>query len=745
MKKISLLIFIIFGLLSVVRAQVGGNSLCENSLPFCTGTNYTFPAGVNAGTAQPGPCYSCLTTRPNPAWYFMKIGNPGNITIYMYSTPLVDIDFCLWGPFTSQNACNELTCNKVVDCSYSPNPQEWADIPNGLTGQYYILLITNYSNQPCNINFSQTAGTGTTDCSILPPPCSSNSPLCVGQTLQLTASSVWGATYHWEGPNGWTSNVQNPTILNVNMSHNGLYSLYVTANGQVLDPTTTLVHVYNTTANAGSDQSIPYGANTTLNGSASQGSAHYDYHWEPANLLVNPNIAKPTTVNLTATQMFTLTVVDDSASCTDTDVMTVDVTGGPLGASAAAQPSEICPGATTQLHALPSGGAGNYTFQWTGPDGFSSTLQDPMVQPAQTGQYHVAVTDGFTTANASVTVTIHPLPLADAGTNTGIPHGTYTFLHGNATQGSGNYHYHWTPADKVANPNVKDPQTVYLTQTTVYSLTVDDVTTGCVSNNLANVTVEITGGPLNVNPVATPPMICIGETVQLHASAGGGNAGSYSYEWSSVPAGFSSTQANPLVSPTVPTTYHVKVDDMFNLVEGDVAVGIRPDPLIYLGPADTIVCIYDTLTLDAGNPGSTYLWSNGRDTRTIQVGTSGIGFNTQTLTVEVTSEYGCKSSASINIIFDYSACVGIDEQDVDGIKVFPNPASDMLFVKLLKEYSATITLMNTHGKVMDVKSLSNMQRQAPEVGFDVSELPAGLYFIHINGSLINRVCKVLIR
>jgi hypothetical protein len=37
------------------------------------------------------------------------------------------------------------------------------------TGEYYILVITNYSNQTCNINFSAVAGAGSTDCGILPP------------------------------------------------------------------------------------------------------------------------------------------------------------------------------------------------------------------------------------------------------------------------------------------------------------------------------------------------------------------------------------------------------------------------------------------------------------------------------------------------------------------------------------------------------------------------------------------------
>ena len=149
------------------------NNLCALADPFCTDNGmYQFPAGVNAGTAEPGPNYSCLSTQPNPAWYYMRIGEPGAIDIYMYSTPSVDIDFCCWGPFDDPvSPCpNGLTADKVVSCSYSPDPTEHCLIPSGAqTGEYYILVITNYSNQTCNINFSAVGGAGSTDCGILPP------------------------------------------------------------------------------------------------------------------------------------------------------------------------------------------------------------------------------------------------------------------------------------------------------------------------------------------------------------------------------------------------------------------------------------------------------------------------------------------------------------------------------------------------------------------------------------------------
>jgi hypothetical protein len=215
---------------------------CSDSDPFCTGTIYNFPAGTT-GYSETGPYYGCLSTQPCPAWYHMKIGNPGPITIYMYSTPLKDIDFICWGPFTDPlTPCSGgLTASKMVDCCYCPDPLEWCDIPNGQTGEYYILLITNYSQQACNITFSQTAGTGSTDCSILPPLVSSDSPLCVGETLHLHAETIANATYAWTGPGGFTSTLQDPVIPNVTLAHAGDYACVITVFSQISPPAVTTV------------------------------------------------------------------------------------------------------------------------------------------------------------------------------------------------------------------------------------------------------------------------------------------------------------------------------------------------------------------------------------------------------------------------------------------------------------------------------------------------------------------------
>lgn len=203
------------------------NDSCHKALPFCTDVGlYQFPAGVDAGNGESGPNYNCLNTKPNPAWYYMRIKDPGNLIITMHSEPSKDIDYCCWGPFDDPIApCPfGLGSTPSAMCSYSANDTEELTISHAQTGQYYILVITNYSNNPCNIIFSKTGGTATTDDSILPPIIEASNQ-CYGGTLQLSAQDVNNATYSWTGPNGFTSNVREPSIPNVTFAYSGTYTL----------------------------------------------------------------------------------------------------------------------------------------------------------------------------------------------------------------------------------------------------------------------------------------------------------------------------------------------------------------------------------------------------------------------------------------------------------------------------------------------------------------------------------------
>jgi hypothetical protein len=69
--------------------------------------------------------------------------------------------------------------------------------------------------------------------------------------LNLTASTVTGATnYAWTGPNGFTTNTQNPTITNVTTNMAGIYACWVTGASGLNSATNTTTVTVNTTSSA---------------------------------------------------------------------------------------------------------------------------------------------------------------------------------------------------------------------------------------------------------------------------------------------------------------------------------------------------------------------------------------------------------------------------------------------------------------------------------------------------------------
>jgi len=165
------------------------NNHCIDSESICSLDGIQFQAANTSQTADQleGTTLEdgCIGSSYNPSWFNMEIGTPGQFIIHMEghdpnTSTSRDIDFCIWGPFYDPTApcVSQLTTDKIVDCSYSSSYTE--DIFLGYqsethihnsshgtvnyhmpeTGEYYILMITNYSREPCVISFSKTVGSG---------------------------------------------------------------------------------------------------------------------------------------------------------------------------------------------------------------------------------------------------------------------------------------------------------------------------------------------------------------------------------------------------------------------------------------------------------------------------------------------------------------------------------------------------------------------------------------------------------
>jgi len=93
------------------------------------------------------------------------------------------------------------------------------------------------------------------------------------------------------------------------------------------------------------------------------------------------------------------------------DMGAVEYQGNILDLYVTSEHSEICEGETSQLNAFALGGSGNYTYSWTStPEGFESSVQNPVVSPEINTIYHLEVSDGSLTNNTDVEIIVHPLP-----------------------------------------------------------------------------------------------------------------------------------------------------------------------------------------------------------------------------------------------------------------------------------------------------------------------------------------------
>ena len=215
MKKIYLLISLLTLVQSAVFAQ--GNATCAALTPACATEGFSYFNTTNQPFAQSDIDYGCLGSTPNAAWFYLFIDEPGDVAVQISQTSTagnpLDVDYILWGPFTSNpyqvSLCNPTFLNpeNQVSCSYSAAPIENFVIYNNVEA-YYILLVTNYSNQAGTIVIEQYGGPGSTNCEVVceTPADSYTQGFEGGETNCIAFEDVNGAN----GGSGWAINTVFP-------------------------------------------------------------------------------------------------------------------------------------------------------------------------------------------------------------------------------------------------------------------------------------------------------------------------------------------------------------------------------------------------------------------------------------------------------------------------------------------------------------------------------------------------------
>jgi len=142
---------------------------------------------------------------------------------------------------------------------------------------------------------------------------------------------------------------------------------------------------------------------------------------------------------------------------------------------------------------------------------------------------------------------------------------------------------------------------------TTYTVEETVTATGC--TNKHSVVVALYPAPAAI--AGANRDICLKESTRIGAEAVIGST----YSWSSVPAGFTSTEANPNVSPKVTTIYTVVET---NAAEGcqntnSVTVALNAAPIIVTEPTDQTTCVGNpvSFSITVSGTGLTYQWRKG--------------------------------------------------------------------------------------------------------------------------------------
>ncbi|MDQ3048718.1 MAG: hypothetical protein M3R27_14305, partial [Bacteroidota bacterium] len=409
---------------------------------------------------------------------------------------------------------------------------------------YYAQVITSGT---CVSGFgTDTVVVSQTVCSPCTMTAGNNGPICAGSTLNLTASTVAGATYAWTGPGGFTSTLQNPSIPSAGLGAAGVYTVVATQASSCNSCTATTTVVVNP---------IPPTPTPTNNGPVCSGTpillttpavAGATYSWTGpggfTSTLQNPSIPSATAAN-GGVYSVTVTVSGCTSPAGTTTVVVKNTPSTPV----ASAPSPLCEGALITL-TTPNVAGGSWS--WSGPAGFTSSVRNPppfASTVAASGTYTVILTvNGCPSAPGSVTVVVNAIPVAPTAASVSICYNTSATL--TATAPGPNYEWYDAAAGGTLLSSTASYTTPLLTSTTTYY--VQSINGSCIGPRTA-VTVTVT--PSLTVDAGIDASICSAASYTLNTVSPTG-AG-FTYSWDSPAATAFSTSPSVIVSPAATTTY----------------------------------------------------------------------------------------------------------------------------------------------------------------------------------------------
>ncbi|MBC7862632.1 MAG: hypothetical protein IAF38_06625, partial [Bacteroidia bacterium] len=467
-----------------------------------------------------------------------------------------------------------------------------------MAGTYTCVI--SVTGTTCTFTVTTVVAVNTTPATPAP---SSNSPVCTGNTINLSTAAVAGATYSWTGPSAFASALQNPTRPGATVAMAGTYSVTVTAGGCTSAVGTTAVVVNATPATPAPSSNTPVCTGNTINLSTAA-VAGATYSWTGPAAFVSA-VQNPTRAGATLAMAGTYSVTVTVSGCTSAVGTTAVVVNTTPATPAPSSNSPVCTGNAINLSTPAVAGA---TYSWTGPAAFVSAVQNPSrpgATLAMAGTYSVAVTvGGCTSAVGTTAVVVNTTPATPApSSNSPVCTGNAINLSTPAVAGAT---YSWTgPAAFVSAVQNPTRPGATLAMAGTYSVT---VTVGGCTSAVGTTAVVVNATPATPAPSSNTP-VCTGNTINLSTPAVAGAT----YSWTG-PAAFVSAVQNPTrpgATLAMAGTYSVTttVSGCTSAV-GTTAVVVNTTPATPAPSSNSPVCTGNTINLStAAVAGATYSWT----------------------------------------------------------------------------------------------------------------------------------------
>jgi PKD repeat protein len=429
----------------------------------------------------------------------------------------------------------------------------------------------------------------------------------------------------------------------------------------------------------------------------------------------------------------------------------------PYTADFTADSTSICTGQNVDYTDLSTATPTSWNWSFPGGTPSSSTTQNPqdIVYPAA-GNYNVSLTVYYNLINVSVTksnyitVTAPPVTPGQPGGDTLLcqnnANTTYTT---NAVSGATGYTWNLNPAAAgVLTPNGTSVDINWEDTYTGYAtLSVQAVGTCGTSAFSTGLAIHLRPFPGTPGTPTGLTQLCQGVLTTDYTIDAVLNA--IQYVWKLLPAAAGTVSGSGTVGtvswdPTFTGTAEISAKAVNDCSESPYSTALQVImnivPVVDLGDDITILQT-QTATLDAGNPGAGYLWSNGAVTQIITVGYLGNASDTYSVDVTLNS---CTGSDAVTVNFTPTGIQGAP--GTIGIKITPNPNTGRfrLEIKTPGSDEISFSILNLLGsEVYSRKGIPVTGNYTEEMNF--TNLPEGIYYLIIRGRSNQYIHKVVLQ